>query len=56
MATVATRLASLTAAHMPWLRKGVDLTPPDGGQEICGPPLYRGRKKRANAKIQISKD
>lgn len=34
------RLQGLDAASMPWLRKGVDLTPPDGGPETCGPAVY----------------
>ncbi len=38
MKTVARRLAALTAADMPWLRRDVDLTPPDGGPEVWGPP------------------
>jgi hypothetical protein len=39
MATVARRLAALFAADMPWLRKDVDLTPPNGGPEVCGPAV-----------------
>lgn len=35
------RLQGLDAASMPWLRKGVDLTPPDGGPETCGPAVYK---------------
>jgi hypothetical protein len=46
MKTVAGRLAALTAADMPWLRKDVDLTPPDGGPEVCGPPVYQPPKRR----------
>lgn len=46
MKTVAQRLAALSAADMPWLRKGVGLTPPDGGPEVCGPPVYRTPKRR----------
>jgi hypothetical protein len=44
MPTVKERLAALSAADMPWLRKGVDLTPPDGGPEVCGPAVYRAGK------------
>ncbi len=40
MQTVAARLASLTPASMPWLRKDVDLTPPDGGPEVFGAAVY----------------
>ncbi len=36
---VARRLAALTAAAMPWLRKDVRLTPPDGGPEVFGAPI-----------------
>ena len=36
------RLQGLDASSMPWLRKGgVDLTPPDGGPETCGPAVYK---------------
>lgn len=35
------RLQGLDAPSMPWLRKGVDLTPPDGGPETCGPAIYK---------------
>jgi hypothetical protein len=47
MKTVADRLAALTAADMPWLRKDVDLTPPGGGPEVCGPPVYQPSKPRS---------
>lgn len=30
------RLAGLSLAGMPWLRADIDLTPPDGGPEVCG--------------------
>ena len=46
MKTVARRLATLTADDMPWLRKDVDLTPPDGGPEIFGLPVYRAPSRR----------
>jgi hypothetical protein len=46
MTTVADRLAALSAADMPWLRKHVDLTPPDGGPEVCGPLVYQPSKRR----------
>lgn len=45
VATVKRRLAALTAADVPWLRKDVDLAPPDGGPEVCGPPVYRPSKQ-----------
>jgi hypothetical protein len=37
MKTVVRRLGALTAADMPWVRRDLDLTPPDGGPEVCGP-------------------
>jgi len=50
--TVARRLAALTAADMPWLRKDVDLTPPDGGPEVAGPPDgLSPRKEQINIRI-----
>jgi len=39
MKTVERRLATLGAARMPWLRRDVDLTPPDGGTEVFGPAV-----------------
>jgi hypothetical protein len=44
---VASRLATLTAASTPWFRQDVDLTPPDGGQEVCGPEAYQAPKPRS---------
>jgi hypothetical protein len=41
MKTVASRLAALSVARMPWLRKDLDLTPPDGGSEAGGPEVYQ---------------
>lgn len=49
MKTVARRLARLTAAEIPWLRKDVDLTPPDGGPEVCGPPDVSPRRSGPRA-------
>ena len=45
--TVERRLAAVTAADMPWLTQDVDLTPPDGGPEVCGPAVYRRSKRRS---------
>ena len=38
------RLAALRPGSMPWLRRGVDLTPPDGGPEVVGRTEYLGTK------------
>jgi hypothetical protein len=46
MKVVARRLAALTAADMPWVSTDLDLTPPDGGPEASGPPVYRAPKRR----------
>ena len=52
MKTVARRLAAVTAADMPWLRKDVDLTPLDGGPEVCGSTIGpSSRKERINVRI-----
>jgi len=51
--TVARRLAALTAADMPWLRKDVHLTPPDGGPEVCGPPGGSQRNAPAMARRTV---
>jgi uncharacterized protein (DUF4415 family) len=52
MKTVARRLAALSAADMPWLRKDVDLSPPDGGPETCGPAVGpSSRKEQINVRI-----
>jgi hypothetical protein len=47
MKTVANRLATLSLASMPWLRKDVDLTPPDGGPEACGPADYQPPRRHS---------
>lgn len=41
------RLAGWSAASMPWLAKDVDLSPPDGGPETCGPAVHAPAPKRA---------
>jgi hypothetical protein len=43
---VASRLAALDLTSLPWFREGVDLTPPDGGPEVFGPPVYRGPRRQ----------
>lgn len=39
-ATARRRLQGLNASSMPWLSKGVDATPTDGGPETSGPATY----------------
>jgi hypothetical protein len=41
LAVVSARLATVTAASMPWLSKAADFAPADGGPEVVGPPVYR---------------
>lgn len=43
---VARRLAALHLDKLPWFRGDVDLTPPDGGQEVCGAPVYSAPNRR----------
>jgi hypothetical protein len=43
---VAARLAVLTAADFPWFNKDKDMTPPDNGQELFGPPTFSAAKSR----------
>ena len=40
LAEAETRLAALLTEPMPWLDHGMDLSPPDGGPEHCGPAEY----------------
>lgn len=43
---VARRLAALRLAELPWFRGDLDLSPPDGGAEVCGPPAYSPRPEQ----------
>jgi hypothetical protein len=44
---VASRLAALDLTSIPWFREDIDLTPPDGGPEVFGPPVYRAPRRRS---------
>jgi hypothetical protein len=43
---VASRLAALDLTSTPWFRQDIDLSPPDGGPEVFGMPIYRAPTRR----------